>query len=164
MKQAKLSFLRTSKRKAETSDPEPKSKRIKEATATPVPKKPEPETRETSKKKNVVQQLELMNNNKNEARFSDSMKDAVKTLCKICKYVQFLWWLCDFIWECFLSSSEPVTLTSMRGHTKSKHGIPIADYKNTHGNHRDQIIEKIYHKCGLCQQVRKDLSIKFKLI
>ena len=90
MKQAKLSFLRTSKRKAETSDPEPKSKRVKEATATPVPKKPEPETRETSKKKNVVQQLELMNNNKNEARFSDSMKDAVKTLCKICKYVQFL--------------------------------------------------------------------------
>ena len=88
MKQAKLSFLRTSKRKAETSDPEPKSKRIKEAT--PVSKKPEPETRETSKKKNVVQQLELMNNNKNEARFSDSMKDAVKTLCKICKYVKFL--------------------------------------------------------------------------
>ena len=90
MKQAKLSFLRTSKRKAETSDPEPKSKRVKEATATPVSKKPEPETRETSKKKNVVQQLELMNNNKNEARFSDSMKDAVKTLCKICKYDQFL--------------------------------------------------------------------------
>lgn len=86
MKQAKLSFLRTSKRKAETIDPGPKSKRVKEATPA-VSKKTEPETRETSKKKNVVQQLELMNNNKNETRFSDSMKDAVKTLCKICKYV-----------------------------------------------------------------------------
>ena len=86
MKQAKLSFLRSSKRKAEAIDPEPKSKRVKEATS--VPKRPEPEPRETSKKKNVVQQLELMNNNKNETRFSDSMKDAVKTLCKICEYVR----------------------------------------------------------------------------
>ena len=86
MKQAKLSFLRSSKRKAEANDPEPKSKRAKEAI--PVPKRPEPEPRETSKKKNVVQQLELMNNNKNETRFSDSMKDAVKTLCKICEYVR----------------------------------------------------------------------------
>ena len=80
-----MSFLRSSKRKAEATDPEPKSKRVKEAI--PVPKRPEPELRETAKKKNVVQQLELMNNNKNETRFSDSMKDAVKTLCKICKYV-----------------------------------------------------------------------------
>ena len=81
-----MSFLRSSKRKAEAIDPEPKSKRVKEAP--PVPKRPEPEPRETSKKKNVVQQLELMNNNKNETRFSDSMKDAVKTLCKICEYVR----------------------------------------------------------------------------
>ena len=65
MKQAKLSFLRSNKRKAETNeatfDPQPKPKRVKEA-AKAVPeaqaqKKPEPEKRGTSKKKNVVQHL-----------------------------------------------------------------------------------------------------------
>jgi len=131
MKQARLSFLRSSKRIAEVSHQEPKAKRVK--VAVPVPKKPVPEEpREQLKKNNAVQKLDLMNNNKSETKFSDSMKDAVKTLCKIC--------------------NEAVTLTTMRGHTKSKHSLPISDYKNIHGNHRDQIIEKIYHKCGLCQQ------------
>ena len=86
MKQARLSFLRSSKRIAEVSHQEPKAKRIK--VAVPVPKKPVPEEpRETLKKNNAVQKLDLMNNNKRETKFSDSMKDAVKTLCKICKYV-----------------------------------------------------------------------------
>ena len=86
MKQAKLSFLRSSKRIAEVNDQEPKSKRTK--VAPPAPKTPEPEEpREILKRKNSIQKLDLMNNNKNETRYSDSMKDAVKTLCKICKYV-----------------------------------------------------------------------------
>ena len=92
MKQAKLSFLRSNKRKAETNeatfDPQPKPKRVKEAAQAAreaqARKKPEPEKRETSKKKNVVQHLSTSNSNK--LRFSDNMKDAVKTLCRICKY------------------------------------------------------------------------------
>ena len=86
MKQARLSFLRSGKRIAEVSHQEPKAKRVK--VAVPVPKKPVPEEpRETLKKNNAVQKLDLMNNNKSETKFSDSMKDSVKTLCKICKYV-----------------------------------------------------------------------------
>ena len=42
--------------------------------------------------------------------------------------------------------SEPVSLTSMRGHTKSAHGMSIAEYKERHGNHRTQIIETIHHR------------------
>ena len=93
MKQAKLSFLRSNKRKAETNeatfDPQPKPKRVKEAAQAAreaqARKKPEPEKRETSKKKNVVQHLSTSNSS-NKLRFSDNMKDAVKTLCRICKY------------------------------------------------------------------------------
>ena len=88
MKQAKLSFLRSSKRIAEVSHQEPKAKRVK--VAIPVLKRPvSEEPRETLKKKNAVQKLDLINNNKSETQFSDRMKDAVKTLCKICKYVWF---------------------------------------------------------------------------
>ena len=88
MKQAKLSFLRSSKRIAEVSHQEPKAKRVK--VAIPVLKRPvSEEPRETLKKKNTVQKLDLINNNKSETQFSDRMKDAVKTLCKICKYVWF---------------------------------------------------------------------------
>ena len=48
---------------------------------------------------------------------------------------------------------QPVALTSMRGHTRSAHKMSIGDYKEAHGNHRTQIIEHVYHKCGLCDQV-----------
>ena len=66
-------------------------------------------------------------------KFSSTMKDAVKTLCQVC--------------------SLAVTLTTMRGHTKSAHGLSVAEYKEKYGNHRTQIIEKIFHSCGLCNQV-----------
>lgn len=65
-------------------------------------------------------------------KFSNSMKDAVKTECRVCR--------------------QPVALTSMRGHTKSAHKMSIGDYKDKFGNHRTQMIEKVYHRCGICQQ------------
>ena len=37
---------------------------------------------------------------------------------------------------------------------RSAHKMSIGDYKEEHGNHRTQIIEHVYHKCGLCGQVR----------
>ena len=74
-----------------------------------------------------------------EVKFSSSMKDAVKTLCKVC--------------------GQAVTLTTMRGHTKSAHGMSIAEYKDKYGNHRSQIIERILHRCGLCHQVCRLYSL-----
>ena len=63
-------------------------------------------------------------------KFSSDMTDACKTICQVCKM--------------------PVTLNYMRNHTKNFHGISINDYKNKFGNHRDQIVEEVYHKCGIC--------------
>ena len=74
-----------------------------------------------------------------EVKFSSSMKDAVKTLCKVC--------------------GQAVTLITMRGHTKSAHGMSIAEYKDKYGNHRSQIIERILHRCGLCRQVCRLYSL-----
>ena len=48
----------------------------------------------------------------------------------------------------------PVGLTAMRSHTRSAHKMSIAQYKETHGNHRERIIQRIYHRCGLCQEVK----------
>ena len=39
-------------------------------------------------------------------------------------------------------------------HDRSAHKMSVSDYKEEHGNHRTQIIEHVYHKCGLCGQVR----------
>ena len=38
----------------------------------------------------------------------------------------------------------------MRSHTKSKHSIGITDYKQKYGELIDNIVETIYHKCGIC--------------
>ena len=52
----------------------------------------------------------------------------------------------------------------MRGHTKSAHKMSISDYKEKFGNHRTQIIEKIYHECGLCHQVHEEIYNTFYII
>ena len=53
---------------------------------------------------------------------------------------------------------QPVGLTAMRGHTWSAHSVSIAEYKDKFGNHRAQIIQMVYHKCGLCQEVASQHS------
>ena len=58
--------------------------------------------------------------------YSDDMVDACQTICKICQML--------------------VTLNYMRTHTKSSHGISVKDYKAAYGNHREQIVRKVYHK------------------
>ena len=62
--------------------------------------------------------------------FSNDMRDACKTVCRICQAAVFL--------------------TTMRGHTRSRHKVPIEEYKAVYGNHRTMIKEKVYHKCGIC--------------
>ena len=65
-----------------------------------------------------------------DVRFSNDMKDACKTVCRVCK--------------------KPNSISKLRYHVRQMHNIPIDEYRKTHGNPRDAIIEKVYHKCGLC--------------
>jgi len=70
--------------------------------------------------------------NESEAIISDNMADACRTLCKIC------------------GGSFP--LSSMRGHTQSRHNLQITLYKEKYGPF--EIIEpKVYHKCYICGKV-----------
>ena len=66
----------------------------------------------------------------NNTQFSNHMKDNVQSYCQICKVPQ------DF--------------SKMRSHTKSKHSIGITDYKRKYGELSDNIVERVYHKCGIC--------------
>ena len=66
-------------------------------------------------------------------RFSNSMKDVVRTSCKLC--------------------SQPFPLSRMRSHTKSVHGMAVSEYKKTFNIASDRdydLVEVILHKCGIC--------------
>ena len=65
-------------------------------------------------------------------RYSNHMKDTVQSYCQICKV--------------------PQTFTRMRLHTKSRHGISITDYKKQYGQLIENIVETVYHKCGICNK------------
>jgi len=152
LKQPKLAFTSEAKKrknKDEDVDERAAKKQRTNNQNIDVPKQgEEPLTQDENKdlyktKKNVVEIIQNKESTleedsicdketKGSIKFSNSMKDAVKTECRICR--------------------QAVSLTTMRGHTKSAHKMSISDYKETHGNHRTQIIEKIFHKCGLCQQ------------
>ena len=45
-----------------------------------------------------------------------------------------------------------ITLNYMRNHTKIRHNMTICEYKDLHGNHREQVIAEVWHKCGLCEE------------
>ena len=63
--------------------------------------------------------------------FSNNMKNAVKTKCKLCK--------------------NDVTLSAMRCHTKKTHSMTITEYKEKYGEL--DIINPVYHKCAICSAV-----------
>ena len=67
------------------------------------------------------------------ARFSNNMKDAVKTVCQICKL--------------------EVEFNHMRIHTRKVHKQGISEYKQTYGNLEENLVEAVYHQCALCSQV-----------
>ena len=72
---------------------------------------------------------EKQDKNTKKKTYSNDMRDACKTICKICAY--------------------EVSLKALRNHTRSKHGITITVYKEMFGTNI-KIIEEIYHKCGIC--------------
>merc|ERR1712129_571320 len=63
-------------------------------------------------------------------RFSNDMKDAVKTVCQICK--------------------NAVLFQKMRLHTKAVHRLGITEYKMQYGDLDKSLVEAVYHKCGIC--------------
>ena len=68
-----------------------------------------------------------------ELRFSNNMKDVIRTVCQLCNV------------------TYPVS--RMRMHTKQSHGIPVSEYKkkfNIASDRDYELVEKILHKCGIC--------------
>ena len=66
-------------------------------------------------------------------KFSNNMKDAVKTICKLC--------MC------------PMPMSRMREHTKRVHNVHISEYKAKYDIASDrgyEIVERIFHRCGIC--------------
>ena len=83
--------------------------------------------------KNTIHNLELVESQTSRTiKFSNHMKDAVKTECQVCKKI--------------------VTFRSMRSHTRLLHDTTITEYKKQHGDLKDHIIEAVYHKCGICDK------------
>jgi len=66
-------------------------------------------------------------------RFSNDMKLACKSKCKICGKIE--------------------KINNMRIHTKSKHGMVITEYKEKFNQHYFDLVEKILHKCGVCEEL-----------
>ena len=86
----------------------------------------------------MVKKLKLKSNQKckklvktDNKSFSNSMKDAVKTTCKACN-INF-------------------TVSKMNIHTKKTHFLVLSKYIEIYG--QLEILEAVYHKCGLCSEV-----------
>ena len=62
--------------------------------------------------------------------FSNNIKDICKTKCKLC--------------------GKPFSFPALRVHTKSAHKITITENKEKFNQHFYNIIEKVFHKCGIC--------------
>ena len=66
-------------------------------------------------------------------KYSDHLGDAVKVICQLC------------------NSCE--SLTAMRSHTRSKHEMSIAVYRERFGQLADHMEEKVFHKCKICHKI-----------
>ena len=64
--------------------------------------------------------------------YSNNLDDLVKTFC--CE--------CD----------KAVTISGLEDHIQTHHKMTIKEYKQLYGNPRRQIIQLVYHQCGLCEQ------------
>ena len=65
-------------------------------------------------------------------KFSNNTKDVVQTICQLCKVHYYF--------------------VNMRVHTRKVHKLSISDYKAKYGNLDRNIVEEIYHKCGICSK------------
>ena len=95
-----------------------------------IQENPKKITVNSSLKKKIKSSKPTITEKGHEMKFSNEMKNACKTVCLAC--------------------NSPVPLTSLREHTRRKHNLPIEDYRKRYGNPKDNILEIIYHKCGIC--------------
>ena len=82
---------------------------------------------------NKVFDVHLSSHHEDPLTYSSDMKDACRTVCRICE--------------------REMILTRLRGHTKDKHGMSITDYKVTFNLQAMEITEKVFHKCALCSDI-----------
>ena len=75
--------------------------------------------------------LEAMILRKSE-RFSNNLKDAVRTICQVCQ--------------------ASVTLLTMRSHTRNKHNMDIKEYRKEFGDPKNQMVEVVKHRCSFCNE------------
>ena len=90
---------------------------------------------EVIKEKSMVMKLKSSHNSKKQVktdnkRYSNSMKDAVKTTCKAC--------------------NMNITVSKMNIHTKKTHFLALSKYIEIYG--QLEILEAVYHRCGLCSE------------
>ena len=64
-------------------------------------------------------------------KFSNSTSDYCRTTCKICGKVSLI--------------------SNMRTHSKEKHSMVITEYKKKYNQEFYDIVEKVFHKCGICK-------------
>ena len=64
-------------------------------------------------------------------KFSNSTSDYCRTTCKICGKVSLI--------------------SNMRIHTKEKHSMVITEYKKKYNQEFYDIVEKVFHRCGICK-------------
>jgi hypothetical protein len=83
--------------------------------------------------KNNLTQSGIQKENQADMRIRKNLKDACKTICRICQ--------------------KPFFINSLRHHTRIIHKVSINEYKKSFGEPKNNIIQKVYHKCGLCFKI-----------
>ena len=83
------------------------------------------------RREDFVKHMESHSEDLKNFRFSNDPSDCCKTLCKIC--------------------GQGYPLTAMRSHTRSKHDMVITEYKTKFNQTFYNIVEKVFHRCGICQ-------------
>ena len=81
-------------------------------------------------KKSFAQHMKDHSQDLEKFKFSNSSSDYCRTLCKIC--------------------GKALQITTMRQHTKNDHNMVITEYKKKYNQEYFDIVEKVFHKCGLC--------------
>merc|ERR1719309_149880 len=66
-------------------------------------------------------------------KISNNLAEYCKTACKVCEKI--------------------LNLNGVRGHIKKEHGMVITEYKKRFKQHYFDLIEKIFHRCGICQEI-----------
>ena len=85
----------------------------------------------TVDKKDLAKHMQDHAKDLDKFKFSNSTSDYCRTTCKICGKVSLI--------------------SNMRTHTKEKHSMVITEYKKKYNQEFYDIVEKVFHRCGICK-------------